>query len=1368
MATQRALARKPSSVDRHPVTATALQRSPSIQRSAASLAPVPSLQERLGNQGVARFVARSVQRQPLEVSSPHDPAEIEATSVAASVMRMPDTAVAARSSVTASPTLVSRCACSPGAPCSCGGAAQRAAAPGGVAAPGAAPVTTTEIQSSLSGGSPLPGSVRSFMEPRFGSDFRGVRVHTDERAARMSAGVNAHAFTVGQHIFFGRNQFQPDTSGGQHLIAHELTHTVQQGGGTPAQVQREEKKSWWESFTDFSEDFVWGVVRRVAPNLEPIIRGGASGVFDWLKAKATSAVEKVFNTVMAPVRAIAGIGDRLSAFFSPMVLSIQAAAAKIAQNDCSPIREAAERLEQMALKVITPIVEWVQPIVAKVKQFLSDLWDTIGAPIWGWIKQFAAFEWQMVMDTVHLIQDVAQWIWDKTATIRAIAAKAWTWLKNKIGIGEGPEGRDGILQWVQHKLEAAWDWLKEKLEPFKKQIMTVAAIVGGVLLAVSPAGPIIAVGAAVAGAVQGLRWIAANWGKGNAIVEARQYLERVLFPHLVSAAQSLAASITRVANSISSSLGSLATGLLHAVGTVAGSILSFAVSAIQWIADQAVKLAAWATGELQHLATWVTSAINRLKEFLNRVMEFLRKAAAVVIDIWGLPLLLGEKVWNWVPACIRDPIVDFIGPIILRQIAIFQELAKDNVAWQKTKADIGNIIKLVFKDHDLMGAVKATFHLVLRVFNVPPELLTTIWAKAVAAWDVVSKAPVAFIKNLVRSIGWGFKLLWDNIWEHLEYGVQGWLFGELADKKINPPSSWTNPKAVFNFVLEVLGLSVDHVFELLAKKFDPIAIAKVRVWFGRIAGVVQWIDKAIDTSKTPAANAKGLIDQAKEFGSDILTGIAEWIAGKVAEELAILAAAAAASGGLSEVLDVIRRVYKAILTAVRWARRVLDMVNQVLDTVLDIAGGAVEKVGAKFEKILHRGMPVVIGFLADQVGLGGVGTAMRDIVDKLREKVDAAILWLIDKIKAGIEAVIGLVKAGVQAITDWWSARKTFHAADDQDHELFFDGAGDNAVMMIKSDKKSVQKFLDEQPDGPEKTTAQSVFEDAKRIIYSPAPKDEKEKERRKDLVNGELAKIAAAFARLAPELPKDTDYPQSTAVEPPGGSGKARKNTVKYIVGDPVAGTAPEQQGEDSDTPGWKRVYKAGLTTQSDKWVQMHVVSEKLGGLGRGNNLISSPNSINTGYFRSWEHAVAQLAGSKDKKIKPVLWVDVAVSWRGGKYGDFAESVSGKAGLYLWKAKKWERNTTPSLMADAAIPKPDFHEEDLLSLNFSSKTDLNRYLGDTTLVRLIAENRPYGSYPQFKSKMKKAAVDTKLGDIDADLTAIVSDKRIVLKDVSE
>ena len=71
----------------------------------------------------------------------------------------------------------------------------------------------------------------------------------------------------GSHIFFGQEQYQPDTSTGKELIAHELTHTVQQGASAPAaKVQREEKKSWWESFTEFSEDFVWGVVRSVAPS----------------------------------------------------------------------------------------------------------------------------------------------------------------------------------------------------------------------------------------------------------------------------------------------------------------------------------------------------------------------------------------------------------------------------------------------------------------------------------------------------------------------------------------------------------------------------------------------------------------------------------------------------------------------------------------------------------------------------------------------------------------------------------------------------------------------------------------------------------------------------------------------------------------------------------------------------------------------------------------------------------------------------------------------------------------------------------------------------------------------------------------------
>jgi hypothetical protein len=79
-------------------------------------------------------------------------------------------------------------------------------------------------------GEPLNASIRAFMESRFGHDFSNVRVHTDARAAESARDVNAHAYTAGPDIVFGHGQYAPGTSRGNKLLAHELTHTVQQTG----------------------------------------------------------------------------------------------------------------------------------------------------------------------------------------------------------------------------------------------------------------------------------------------------------------------------------------------------------------------------------------------------------------------------------------------------------------------------------------------------------------------------------------------------------------------------------------------------------------------------------------------------------------------------------------------------------------------------------------------------------------------------------------------------------------------------------------------------------------------------------------------------------------------------------------------------------------------------------------------------------------------------------------------------------------------------------------------------------------------------------------------------------------------------------
>ena len=87
-------------------------------------------------------------------------------------------------------------------------------------------------------GAPLDPGVRRDMEAAVGHDFRDVEVHTDARAAESARSVQAHAYTVGNHVVFGEGRYQPETPEGRHTLAHELTHVVQQRqgpvDGTPA------------------------------------------------------------------------------------------------------------------------------------------------------------------------------------------------------------------------------------------------------------------------------------------------------------------------------------------------------------------------------------------------------------------------------------------------------------------------------------------------------------------------------------------------------------------------------------------------------------------------------------------------------------------------------------------------------------------------------------------------------------------------------------------------------------------------------------------------------------------------------------------------------------------------------------------------------------------------------------------------------------------------------------------------------------------------------------------------------------------------------------------------------------------------------
>ena len=92
----------------------------------------------------------------------------------------------------------------------------------------ASPTLVTQLNTTKGGGFPLPTGTRSFMENAFNANLSGVRVHTGNRANDMNRGIQARAFTHGQDIYFKEGEYEPESSRGKKLLAHELTHTIQQ------------------------------------------------------------------------------------------------------------------------------------------------------------------------------------------------------------------------------------------------------------------------------------------------------------------------------------------------------------------------------------------------------------------------------------------------------------------------------------------------------------------------------------------------------------------------------------------------------------------------------------------------------------------------------------------------------------------------------------------------------------------------------------------------------------------------------------------------------------------------------------------------------------------------------------------------------------------------------------------------------------------------------------------------------------------------------------------------------------------------------------------------------------------------------------
>ncbi|KAF0195069.1 MAG: hypothetical protein FD166_3126 [Bacteroidetes bacterium] len=308
--------------------------------------------------------------------------------------------------------------------------------------------TQTAIRSKTGGGMPLPRPVRDFMEPRFGNDFSNVRIHNDDQSSQLSRQLNARAFTHKNHIFFGSGQYNPDTKQGKQLLAHELTHVVQQGsspglsnqGVAPAVPVSESR-----------------ILQQTGESGSQLIQRNTMDTNAEGSGLAPDATTGFFRRIGAAIGAgiaaatswIQGIASRIRAGIAAAWSWVSNLASRIGQG----LQSSRNWIQELASTLGTGLDTawgWIQNIANRIGMGLSAAWGwirsvagEIGTGIvsaWAWIESAAA--------RLGLSGSLAwQWIRRLASMVGMVLTTAWTWI-------------EAVAARLTMMITSAWQWIQ--------------------------------------------------------------------------------------------------------------------------------------------------------------------------------------------------------------------------------------------------------------------------------------------------------------------------------------------------------------------------------------------------------------------------------------------------------------------------------------------------------------------------------------------------------------------------------------------------------------------------------------------------------------------------------------------------------------------------------------------------------------------------------------------------------------------------------------------------------------------------------------------------------------------------------------------
>lgn len=893
----------------------------------------------------------------------------------------------------------------------------------GADTPEVTPHLETRIQTMRGGGQPLPDHTRSFFESRMGYDLGGVRVHTDSQADEVSRGLNAQAFTIGQNIFFAGGRYEPQTNQGKWLLAHELTHTVQQTPSTPA-AQTKLTPAPVSSQRKISVSLrTNGAIQLKGTGARSPRSAAQDPAFQTAVVKKTKAIAKQ-QKHHAPAKTKAA--EAQAAAQPPANdLASKAAGKQVQQMDQQqpkPFNRAAfkaallAKIAAAAPKNLKEADEFKESgKVSGVKGELTGQVDSSKKQSGGAIEsQVKATPNPSGIETKVATPLPPTTEGAPPEAIDSTQASPKPKTADEVSLQEGSQSLD--RQMTEAKVTE--EQLKKSNEPDFQ---------------------------AAADAKKGAQADAVK-----APMEFRKSEQASLNQAKTQAGTTAQAHLTGMRGTRGQLLNRV-TGSQQQTKGEEEKQEALVANEVQGIYAQTkqkaeARLARLDTEVNQAFDQGATSAQQAFEDYVKRRMDDYKDKRYSGLDgaaLWlrdkflgvpsevnqffvegrGLYIAKMDGVLDRVAALVETGLNEAKNEIatgrkavqehIQRRLKDFPEAAKratekikgqfdqleqsvddkqnqliDSLAQkynEKLQAIDARIDEMKAQNKGLVDAAKEAIGGAIKTIMEMKAMLLGILSKAADAIDKIIKDPIAFLGNLVTGVKQGFLNFVGNIASHLQKGLMGWLLGALAETGIQLPESF-DLKGIISLVMQVLGLTWafirsravkllgEKVVKVLEMVAEPI---KILITQGP-AGLWEYIKDQLSTLKDT------VIEGIKSFVTEsIIKAGVTWIIGLLNPAGAFIKACKA--------------IYDIVMFFVERGSQIITLVNAVVDSISAIANGATGVAAGLVENALSKALPVVISFLAALLGVSGITEKIRAIIAKVQAPVHKAIDWVIDK-----------------------------------------------------------------------------------------------------------------------------------------------------------------------------------------------------------------------------------------------------------------------------------------------------------------------------------------------------------------------------------